>query len=366
MVMKLGQSVMRRKWKSYRVHIATIVATLVMLLATFLATRPAAHAQAGDWTTYMMNNARTGFNSAETIINTSSAPNLKRYWTLVATAGRVTTQPLVANGMVYWGSWDGVEHATYLNGKPAWSMNLGQTITCYNSRIGVASSGVVTTVLINGVTTTVLLVPGGDVNLYALDANTGAVLWKTLMSTQPQSFLFSPPAVFNGSVYIGISSTTDCKTRPQGQLVQVNASTGTIQNTFDVMAGTNCTGGSVWTSPTIDEATGKIYFTTAEKATCAVKGTLTPLATALVELNTSDLSFVASWKIPKAERIPDSDFASTPTLYTTTINGTFYNMLGVENKAGFYYAFDRTNIAAGPLWQVRRAVNPGPSISSSD
>jgi outer membrane protein assembly factor BamB len=53
----------------------------------------------------------------------------------------------------------------------------------------------------------------------------------------------------------------------------------------------------------------------------------------------------------------DSDFGSTPTLFTATINGTTRSMLGVSNKNGLYYAFDRTNLSAGPLWSVQIAAS---------
>lgn len=100
-----------------------------------------AYAKSGDWPTYMGNNQRTGFNATETIINPTSAPNLKVHWKILA-AEEVTSQPIEAHGMVYWGSWDGLEHATNAStGHDVWTANLGQSAaSCFSTKYGVLSS----------------------------------------------------------------------------------------------------------------------------------------------------------------------------------------------------------------------------------
>ena len=65
----------------------------------------------------MANIQRSGFNGTETIINATSAPNLKVHWTAKG-GGMIFSQPVAANGMVYWGSWNGYEHATDVSGTP--------------------------------------------------------------------------------------------------------------------------------------------------------------------------------------------------------------------------------------------------------
>ena len=110
------------------------VTTLVLIAAgtlTMLPRQQAVLAASDNWPTYMGNNERTSFNGAETTINPTSALHLKLHWKHKA-AGRVTTQPIEANGLVYWGSWDGLEHATNpATGVDVWTANLGQsTATC--------------------------------------------------------------------------------------------------------------------------------------------------------------------------------------------------------------------------------------------
>jgi polyvinyl alcohol dehydrogenase (cytochrome) len=359
-----GNARSKTGWQRFSGRAMLIAA--ILLLVAILAIGPLHKAPAAGtttWPTYLANNAHTAFNGAETVINPTTAPNLKLLWVhkLKSYTNRITTQPIVANGMVYWGSWDGLEHASRLSdGTDVWTANLGQTLDCRGGNLGVLSSATIATVTIGGTQQTVDFVGGGDSNLYALDANTGAVLWHTQLGNPPNSFLYSSPTVFNGSVYIGVSGNDDCQ-RTQGQLVQVNGSTGAIQNTFDVVPA-GCVGASVWTSPTINESTGILYFSTAEKSTCSQPETM---ATSLIALNASNLSFVGSWKVPKAQQITDGDFGASPTLFQATIGGGVHQMVGLDNKSGIYYAFDQSNISAGPLWQVRLATAPGPSTSSS-
>src|SRR5215471_17469292 len=88
---------------------------------------PAQAASPGDWTAYLNNPGHTGYNGFETAINPSTAGSLKQLWS-ISEGSIISTQPVVANGLIYWGSWDGIEHATNLNGSQAWTANLG-TVT---------------------------------------------------------------------------------------------------------------------------------------------------------------------------------------------------------------------------------------------
>src|SRR2546427_5122435 len=75
-----------------------------------------------DWATYLHDPGHSGFNSTETTLNLSSASQLKARWSINA-GSLISTQAVIANGLVYWGSWDGVEHATNPNGTQVWAKN---------------------------------------------------------------------------------------------------------------------------------------------------------------------------------------------------------------------------------------------------
>jgi outer membrane protein assembly factor BamB len=305
----------------------------------------------GDWPTYLNNVARTGFNSAETLITPSTAPNLANLWTDTA-GGAVYAEPVQVDGVVYYGSWDGYEHAVdAATGTQLWSAFLGQfnNTKCDPSTMGPSSTPTVGTITVNGTATQAVFLGGGDGNLYALNASTGAVIWKIQLGpkTNPNFFLFSSPLYYNGSLYEGLSSCGNGQVR--GGIVQLDAVTGTVQHTL-YTAPSGCFGGSVWGSPTVDAATGDIYFGTAEGGgpRCTE-----PLTVSLVETDSS-LNLLSSWQVPASQQPnKDSDFGSTPTLFTATISGVVHQMVGLPNKNGIYYAFDRSAISNGPLWQRR-------------
>src|SRR6266581_3898020 len=310
-----------------------------------------------DWSTYLHDVARSGFNNTETAINPNSAGSLKQLWS-VNEGTTISTQPAVANGKIYWGTWDGIEHATNLDGTQAWTANLG-TVTsssCGGASLGIASSATVATVTINGTSTPGVFVGGGNTQFYALNASTGAVIWHTPVGAVPNNVIWSSPLFYNGSLYISTASLCD-NPLTQGQIFRIDAATGAIQNIFNVVAN-GCGGGGVWGSETIDASNGTLYIASGTISSCPQPETL---AYAIVQLNASNLSLMGSWQVPAAQLGPDSDFGSTPTLFPATIGGTVHHLVGAVNKNGIYYALDEANIAQGPVWTAQIAVGgPGP------
>jgi len=214
-------------------HVARAVLLGFCLLACLLTAPAVAQATqpfvqdlpASDWPKYLHDLGSSGFTS-ENLITTANASALTSAtgWP-VQGGGTITTQPVVANNLVYWGTWDGYEHATPLPGSVAsgWATNLGRTSAC-GSAAGVASTGAVASVTLTGQTSprSVLFVGGGGNNtagggyaqLYALDALTGSVLWHTPLGLSPNNFMWSSPAVYTytnssgatvTSVYVGVA-----------------------------------------------------------------------------------------------------------------------------------------------------------------
>jgi outer membrane protein assembly factor BamB len=341
------------KWARQRIHLLALISMLMLIGAAFLtpvmfhayATSNERFTPAGNWSGYGYEAAHDNFNPAETIITSSSALNLKQKWDHKAGNG-VSDQPVAVNGVLYWGSWDGDVHATNIsNNARIWTRFIGQTTdsSCNPPRVGVASSPIVTTV--GGQLE--VLVGGGDANFYALNAANGQILWHTSLGSSPSTFIWDSPAFFNGSIYIGTSSFGDCPLI-QSKFYRLDATNGQIQNTFSIVPD-GCVGGGLWGSPTIDESAGTIYLATANSGKCSQDE---PYTFALVELKAADLSVVDTYQVPASERPGDSDFGSTPTLFTT---GSGTAMVGVANKNGKYYAFDRSNIGDGPVWTAQVA-----------
>jgi PQQ enzyme repeat len=329
----------------------------------------------GDWPKYLHDLGSSGF-TTENLITRANASALRSAtgWP-VQGSGRIVTQPVVANNLVYWGTWDGYEHATALPGSLAsgWATDLGAaTSSGCGSTNGVASTGAVASVTLAGQTSprSVLFVGGGGTDaagggsaqLYALDALTGSVLWRTPLGPSPNNFMWSSPAVYTytnssgatvTSVYVGVASFGDCPL-VQGRVVQVDATSGQVQHTFAVVP-SGCTGGGVWGSPTIDQSDGSLYVATGNPGSCS---SAQPYAEALVKLRASDLSVLGSWQIPGTEKTADGDFGAAPTLFSGTVSsgGALRSLVGVPNKNGVYYVFDRSQVSAGPVAKPHVAV----------
>ncbi len=299
-------------------------------------------ATTADWPTYLNSKGRTGFNNAETVITRSTVGRLRPLWT--DRSGSVSAEPVQVNGVVYYGSWDGYERAVdAASGSQLWATYLGQTTksTCDPPSAGVASTATIGNITVNGVSTQTVFVGGGDHNFYALDAATGAIIWKRALGTTSSTFLWSSPLFYDGIIYEGVASFGDCPL-VRSKIVAIRATTGVIRHTL-FTAPSGCTGAGVWGSPALDTSTGDIYFATGNGSTTCTE----PLAVAVIQASSS-LALLSSWQIPPADRGPDSDFGSTPTLFTA--GGT--PMLGLQNKNGVYYAFDRRSLGSGPAWRT--------------
>jgi hypothetical protein len=137
--------------------------------------------------------------------------------------------------------------------------------------------------------------------------------------------------------------------------VQLDPGTGTVLHTFDVVPN-GCLGGSVWGSAVAD-ALGNIYVATGNAGKCT---STEPYAVAVLKLS-STLGLESQWQVPAAEQVYDSDFGSTPTMFSGTVTpgGTLSALVGVPNKNGIYYVFDQNNISAGPVQRLRIAVGGG-------
>jgi outer membrane protein assembly factor BamB len=303
----------------------------------------------GDWPTYLHDAKRSAANTEASALSVASAPKLAKLWQFT-TGGTVAASPTVVGGVVYVGSWDGFEYALdAATGTLKWKTSLGitqGTSACGPFNLGVTSSATVQ----NGV----VYVGGGDSNWYALNAATGAVLWRVPTGDNSATggrYNWASPLIVGGFAYIGIASLGDCPLVP-GQLLKVNLTTHAVVATWDAVP-TGRVGGGIWTSPTFDPVTNTIFLSTGTEG-----GNMPPepLAQAIVALDAKSLTLKSVWKLPQSQAVTDSDWGTTPLLFTDTGGRS---LVGAVNKNGIYYAFLRSNLAAGPVWQ-KSVASGGP------
>jgi len=309
-----------------------LLVALLVLLLPLLTT-------AGDWPSYLHDGQSTAASGDETTLSPSNAGHLSAHWAF-KTGGKIASSPTVVNGVVYVGSWDGYEYAlNATTGALAWRTYLGVTSApnCNPTSAGVTS--------VAAVQHGVVYVGGGDAYWYALDASTGAVLWKVYTGDNSASgghYNWASPLLSNGYAYIGIASFGDCPL-VQGQLLQVSLSTHQVVNTYNFVP-SGQTGAGIWTSPTIDAASNTVYVTTGTQAGAQ------PLAQAVVALDAATLTLKGSWQIPAAQAIGDSDWGTTPIVFD---DATGTHLVAAADKNGYLYAYDRADVTAGPLWQQK-------------
>lgn len=325
-----------------------VLVILALTLASLMAAPPVAAGPASDWPAYLFG-PRHQSKSASTLITSANVGSLVRAWTFTSPkptmtdqpAGGFVASPIIYGGRVYVGSNTGVFFALdERTGKVVWSQFLGfvKKLTC-NPR-GIASTA---TVAIDPVTLkAIVYVSGGDGYLFALDAATGSVVWKSVIAlqsaTQNDYFDWSSPTVANGSVYIGVSSQCDIPLI-RGGVQRYDQATGALDATyFSIPSGQ--TGASVWSSVAVSSTA---VFATTGNAAADVTGD----ANSMVKLDSTSLAPVGIYRVPDADQVIDSDFGASPTVFTA--GGV--QMVGACNKGGFFYAARTSDMSLG--WKLR-------------
>lgn len=244
------------------------LATLCLLVpATALAQgQPGAQqpARSCDWPTFGHDLSRDFTTACPSVPTTATVAQLAPRW-VVHASDVVTAQPAVSDGTVYVGAWDGSFYAIDLaSGAIRWQQLLGNAAAApwtdaHHDAYGqITSSAAVASV---GGRRTVLV--GAADSLYALDAASGAILWR--FDADPQQptgagEIESSPALWtatpNGHPWLIVGSDSNQSSDYPGEGVwAVDAVTGTAVWHFnpETLTGHPLYGcGNVWTSPAID------------------------------------------------------------------------------------------------------------------
>jgi polyvinyl alcohol dehydrogenase (cytochrome) len=254
-------------------------------------------------------NSRT--QSAETKISSSNVGQLAPKWT-APTHGDVSATPTVANGVVYFPDWGGYINAVNARtGAVIWQKQLHadygypDAAPFFSSWISRTSPAIYGNEVIFGDNNgSGYLNNGVGANVLAVNAQTGELLWKTKVDTDPAAVITANPVVAGGKLIVGVSSNEEgvasglygpyacCTFR--GKVLALNPSTGAIQwSTYTVPSssgagdsnlpctgadpdpsdpndgptGCDYTGGAVWDTPTIDADNGMVFVGTGNNYT---------------------------------------------------------------------------------------------------
>ncbi len=330
------------------------------------------------WNGWGQNLANTRFQtSAQAGLSASDLPHLKVKWAFGFPATLdANAHPSIANGRIFIGSTSGMVYSLdAASGCIRWYFN--------------AAGGVRAAVSIGRIQTDsgaryAAFFGDGQSFAYAVDANTGKLIWKTKVDNFPAAHITGSPIFYNNRLYVGVASGEEgagaspdyecCRFR--GSMVALDASTGKqIWKTYTIpdephktkknKIGTQLWGPSgapIWSSPSIDVQRNALYATTGDNysdPTSRMSDAFLAfdLDTGKIlwsrQMTASD-AYTAACRIPDKTNCPDSngpdfDFSSGPILVTLA-NGK--RALVAGQKSGLVHAVDPDN-QGELIWSVR-------------
>lgn len=335
-----------------------------------------------DWPAFRHNTLRTGQQLQNGRLGDPTAvATLAVKWSFPASAGvtitpalgRFRASPIVYKGTVYIGNANGYFYAMDAHtGALKWQYPaLGQpaltsTFTCNPSSFGIASSAAIAT--INGVDAVIFGAPDksigtnlGSGRLFALNAQTGAEIWKSPELAQLRSdgvtheqIGYSSPLVFNNLVYIGIADHCDNPIQT-GKVKAVNMADGTLAAGFSFSSAGPPHGGGVWGSPV---GLSDIYVVTGN----ANVGGPEPSpnhALSMLRLNKDTGAIVWAWQPVPYAMDGDPDWTSTPSVMLASCGALVVS----AQKDGWTWALNTGDGTPGPA-SVKWAFPNGPWTAS--
>jgi quinohemoprotein ethanol dehydrogenase len=338
----------------------------------------------GAWLSYGRTQGETRYSPLKQI-DTTNVKRLGLAWSYVMGAGGGNQEgtPLMWNNTLYGiTTWSVVFALDAKTGKELWRWDpeINQTtvrpvICCGNVNRGIA--------LYNGM----IIAPGIDGRLFALDARTGKPVWESrVVYAQDQYTLTMAPRIAGGKVIIGASGG-DKPTR--GQFVALDAQTGQFAWRFYTVPGDpsqpfeneamrvaaktwggefykNGGGGAVWDGFAYDPEANLVYVGTgnAEPWVQKFRGAqnvdnLYTCSILAVDLTTGKLKWYYQ-TVPNDNW--DYDSVQQLMLLDLNINGRMRKVITQAPKNGFFYVLDRVTgefLSAQPFVKVSWALSMG-------
>lgn len=304
-------------------------------------------------------------------LTAATVPQLKLKWAFgVPDVTSHRAQPAIYGERLYMGSQSGVVFSlNALSGCTYWS---------FKAEAGIRTAMSLGDVSIDGNTRKAVFFNDLQAYAYALDAETGALLWKVRVDEHPGAMGTGALTYHNGRVYVPTSGLTEeaaantkspyecCSFR--GSVTALDASTGAqIWKTYtlpepqllrmldDGRRLLGPAGAAVWNAPTVDVKRNRLYFATGNAY--VEPASTTSNAILAVDLDSGALQWVNQtleadiWSVGCEPILggshdnpgcanpvgPDFDFSASP-LLTTTADGK--DVIVATQKSGKGYAFD--------------------------
>jgi len=354
--------------------------------------------RSGQWRIAGQNLSNTWSQPAERSISPANVKGLAPKW-VFTTGGDVSATPTVDGDAVYFPDWGGNLFAVERNsGRLIWSHKISDYdgVDGSISRVSPAVDG--NQVIIGDI-------PSGNkvhngANVISIDRETGILRWMTKVDNHPAAIITGSPVVFDGVVYVGVSSSEEtlaldpaypcCSFR--GSVVALDEKNGAmLWKTFDMPDNGRqpggYSGGAVWQPPAIDPKRGTLFVGTGNNYTAPADVEACQKATPTANCAAADDFFdtalaldLKSGQVKWAKRLQGIDtFTATcgfgagrppsgnqncpvPSSPDFDFGGAGPNLLGnivgFGQKSGIYWALNPDN--GNIVWA--RLVGPGSSL----
>ena len=372
----------RRTWG--RTWAASFALAVVGML---LVPGAASASQDPGWVSAGGNLQNTRFQSSEKTLGVDNVDDLAPKW-VFETAGDVSATPAVDGNTVFVPDWAGRLYALdRRTGAVKWnaSVSAASGVPFDKSRTTPAVAGNLVIVGTQGS----ILVPGGGPGgkVLAFDKRTGELVWSTTAEAQLAAIITQSPTVHDGRVYVGVASLEEALAAfvPgyvlsfKGSMLALDLQTGAILwKTVMTPQHPDFTGNAVWgSSPAIDTKRGQVYIATGNNYSVpqsvldCVAGASTDEARAAcspadnhfdaimaLDLDTGEvrwstraipydawtvdcLPFFGDGDLCPEPAGPDYDFGQAPALFKAKAgNGKSRELVGAGQKSGQYWALD--------------------------
>ena len=348
-----------------------------------------ASAANGEWNGWGVDMMNTRYQPGG--LSASQVPQLKLKWAFGFPGATVVySQPSVAGGRIFVGLDTGYVYSLdAATGCVYWSFAAQAGV---RSAISVGAIRSATQSTTGAQSSAKYAAYFGDIrgNVYAVNAETGALLWKVSVDGHPIARITGAPKFYDGRLYVPVASMEEgaggspsyqcCTFR--GSVVALDASTGSmIWKTYTITGPLNPTrknskgtqlwgpsGGGVWDSPTIDPAHGAIYIGTGDAYSPPAPATTDAIMAIdmksgkvlwSMQDTPNDSWIAACWPPNISENCPnplgpDYDFGSSPILRTLPDG---HRLLIVAQKSGTIWAHDPDDRGA-LKWKAPLAPKP--------
>lgn len=284
-------------------------------------------------------------------ITVATAGRLRPAWRFTA-GGPVTGTPIVVNGIVLIGSYDGSLYALDAStGSPRWSFATGATAFERDMKVPLGISGSAT------VADGAVYVGDADAVVHALDLGDGGHRWSASVEPAPNGSIWSSPVVAEDHVVVGVASVAK-EAGFRGSVVALDRRNGRIRWQMH-MTPEGVDGAGVFAVPAIDLVRRTVYAATQNAYTARPAPYGQVISMVALDLDSGALrwSMAAPPNDGQTSPVADVGFSASPGVVSVTVDGQSRDLVIEGQKSGVLWALDRDTGAV--VWRTEISP-PGP------